>query len=631
MQPRLDFALTVNFVRQSPKPKGVIAPQFLNLQIREDDSSFDDDSDDEENVTATGRRSRKASRKPVDYDESNLDSPSGGSGTKRKQGRSQDKMNKRRGTISTSVTASNSDSDFTIELSDEESDDDSLASSKGSDDIKKAPSTRKKNRKGIPWDEIPLDEVEAATMSRVDRADLRRMIDYRKSAERVKKWLDTVDDLALPANPLDRLLNELGGPDKVAELTGRKTRQVKIFDPIKNKDIYVYEKRRSEDAPMDEINIEEKNMFQKGVKKFAILSEAASTGISLQADKRVKNQRRRVHITLELPWSADKAIQQLGRTHRSNQVSGPQYKFLISEVGGEKRFASAVARRLALLGALTQGDRRATGSANGIGLGNFDMDNIYGKRALGKMYNMIWECSTVSVIELDDDANRLFVEGLKAIDEHLQDAMSCHGHWTDNLSLHDTDSKEEMTYADLMRGLLLGRCKRLAQERVKAIEEGRSIPSLLQKLADQSDDISSIKEKIDAEIEASKSIGLNFTVLCNFWLYDVGILQFDSGGRSNKTRDVSRFLNRLLGMNLNRQRYMFDYFVALLSSEINEAKTAGRYDVGIKNITGNNIEFTDTPRSFCFRGLDGRDERVFLYTVKIDSGLSCEEAMKVGY
>lgn len=42
----------------------------------------------------------------------------------------------------------------------------------------------------------------------------------------------------------------------------------------------------------------------------------------------------------------DNTLCSLGRTHRSNQVTAPEYIFLISELAGERRFASIVAKRL---------------------------------------------------------------------------------------------------------------------------------------------------------------------------------------------------------------------------------------------------------------------------------------------
>ncbi|KAK9886438.1 hypothetical protein WA026_016716 [Henosepilachna vigintioctopunctata] len=178
----------------------------------------------------------------------------------------------------------------------------------------------------------------------------------------------------LPPNTLDQLIDELGGPENVAEMTGRKGRVVQTEDGG-----IQYESRSEQDVPLETLNLTEKQRFMNNEKDVAIISEAASSGISLQSDRRVKNQRRRVHITLELPWSADRAIQQFGRTHRSNQVNAPEYIFLISDLAGERRFASIVAKRLESLGALTHGDRRATETRD---LSQFNIDNKYGRSAL---------------------------------------------------------------------------------------------------------------------------------------------------------------------------------------------------------------------------------------------------------
>uniref|UniRef100_A0A8C7PVK1 Protein strawberry notch homolog 1 n=1 Tax=Oncorhynchus mykiss TaxID=8022 RepID=A0A8C7PVK1_ONCMY len=194
--------------------------------------------------------------------------------------------------------------------------------------------------------------------------------DAVEDAQQMKRdLLDQLEKLAqdLPPNTLDELIDELGGPDNVAEMTGRKGRVVSNDDGSIS-----YESRSELDVPVEILNLTEKQRFMDGEKNIAIISEAASSGISLQADRRVKNQRRRVHMTLELPWSADRAIQQFGRTHRSNQVTAPEYVFLISELAGEQRFASIVAKRLESLGALTHGDRRATETRD---LSRFNFDN----------------------------------------------------------------------------------------------------------------------------------------------------------------------------------------------------------------------------------------------------------------
>jgi P-loop containing NTP hydrolase pore-1/C-terminal domain on Strawberry notch homologue len=204
---------------------------------------------------------------------------------------------------------------------------------------------------------------------------------HSKAALALKQeLLDRLATLALPEHPLDQIINHFGA-ENVAEMTGRKNRLVKLT----NGD-YAYRPRGIAGVPQRQTNLHELQNFQGGRKRIAIMSEVAATGDSLHSDKRAVNQQRREHIAAELKWSADKQLQDFGRSHRSNQASPPVYLLIYTELGGEKRFSTSIARRLANTGALNKGDRRA----NQIGgLERFNLESKDGRAALKIVYDRI--------------------------------------------------------------------------------------------------------------------------------------------------------------------------------------------------------------------------------------------------
>lgn len=226
-------------------------------------------------------------------------------------------------------------------------------------------------------------------------------VESRAALQLRAELMDKLSVLEVPEHPLDQLVNYFG-VENVAEMTGRKKRLIRTA-----KGTLEYRPRQLPGVPSKLINLHEKNAFQNGDKRIAIMSEVASTGDSLHAGKLVGNKQRRLHIAAELKWSADKQIQDFGRTHRTGQVFPPVYLLVFTELGGEKRFSATIARRLGNMGALTKGDRKAEKAGN---LDKYNLESKEGRSALNVVLTGIMRGTEVA--GLDDPKQALRDMGL---------------------------------------------------------------------------------------------------------------------------------------------------------------------------------------------------------------------------
>lgn len=223
----------------------------------------------------------------------------------------------------------------------------------------------------------------------------------RDAVRQREELLTKLGSIKVPSSPIEMIINHFG-TDLVAENTGRARRVIQkdgktIEEKISNK----------KDADVD--------AFQNGNKRIIIFSKAGGTGKSYHADRSAKNQQQRVHYLLEAGWQADNAVQGFGRSHRSNQASAPIFKLVTTDLKGQMRFISTIAKRLDQLGAMTKGQRQAGGQ--GMFSASDNLENSFAADVLSGFYR---DLTLNRVDGIDDGLAILEKLGLKSkiLDEY---------------------------------------------------------------------------------------------------------------------------------------------------------------------------------------------------------------------
>lgn len=209
--------------------------------------------------------------------------------------------------------------------------------------------------------------------------DQGRHVLSREALERRDHMIEHLAALSPVQGALDQIVQRFG-TDRVAEVTGRTRRIVRTRGPDG-------ETRLAVETRPASANLGEAQAFMDGAKPILVFSDAGGTGRSYHADLGCKSRSRRVHYLLEPGWRADAAIQGLGRTNRTNQAQPPLFRPVSTDVKGERRFISTIARRLDSLGAITRGQRQAGGQ--GLFRSQDNLESDHARAALRQFYRLL--------------------------------------------------------------------------------------------------------------------------------------------------------------------------------------------------------------------------------------------------
>lgn len=152
---------------------------------------------------------------------------------------------------------------------------------------------------------------------------------------------------------------------KVGELTGRKTQ-------------FIYNDNGSV-SKVKRTDTDKKKLareFNDGSLDALILNKSASTGISLHASSKFKDQRKRVMIVAQQQLDVNDEVQMRGRIDRTGQVQRGAYEYIVSQIPAEQRLLMMFKAKLKSLDANTTSSQKSKFNEMEVA----DITNKYGDR-----------------------------------------------------------------------------------------------------------------------------------------------------------------------------------------------------------------------------------------------------------